>query len=101
MATFTKVTKTSDVPVNSGKTFSAPGKQIAVFNVEGTLYAIDNICPHKGGPLGEGTLEGTKVTCPWHGWQFEVTTGKFLPAPDRGVASYPVKVEGDDVFVEV
>ena len=55
------------------------GRVIALFNVDGTFYALDGVCPHQGGPLGQGTLEGCIVTCPWHGWQFDVTQ---RPAPD-------------------
>jgi nitrite reductase/ring-hydroxylating ferredoxin subunit len=75
------------------------GKTIAVFNVEGTYYAIDNTCVHRGGPLGEGEVEGQVVTCPWHGWQFNVTTGACVNNPSARVDSYQVKVEGADIKV--
>lgn len=99
MATFTRVAKTSEIPPSSGKALTVDGKDIAVFNVEGAFYAVGNTCVHRGGPLGEGSLEGTTVTCPWHGWQYDVTTGKTLKIPDRGVESYEVKVEGEDLLV--
>ena len=99
MSTFVKVAKSSEVPANSGKTFSVDGKQIAIFNVDDRFYAINNTCLHRGGPLGEGGLEGTTVTCPWHGWQYDVTSGKTLQSPDQGVESYEVKVEGEDLMV--
>ena len=101
MATFTKVAMTSEVPENSGRTFSVAGKELAVFNVDGAFYAISNFCPHRGGPLGEGFLEGTTVFCPWHGWGFNVTSGKMPGMPDGGVRTYPVQVEGDEILVEV
>jgi nitrite reductase (NADH) small subunit len=61
---------------------------------------MDNVCPHRGGPLGAGVIDDGKLICPWHGWQFDPTTGKSIQVPDAGVAIYPISVEGDDVFVE-
>ena len=78
------------------------GRRIALFNIGGTYYAIDDTCTHRGGPLSEGEVEGTTVTCPWHGASYDVTTGKVLgpPAP-AGVARYNVQVDGSDIKVEV
>jgi nitrite reductase/ring-hydroxylating ferredoxin subunit len=78
------------------------GKKIALFNVEGSFYAIDDTCTHRGGPLSEGSLDGKEVTCPWHGAIYDVITGEVLspPAP-KGVARYNVRVEGTDIEVEV
>ncbi len=96
-----KIAKTSDLAPGSGKVVEAEGETLALFNVEGTFYAIGNTCPHRGGPLGEGSLEGNTVTCPWHGAQFNVTTGEVLAPPAAtGVKSYPVRVEGEDVLIE-
>jgi nitrite reductase/ring-hydroxylating ferredoxin subunit len=95
-----KVTQVSRVPVGTGAVVDAQGTAIAVFNVGGTFYAIANACTHVGGPLGEGRLEGTTVTCPWHGSQFDVTSGQVLKGPARRpAAAYPVQVRGDDVYV--
>ena len=78
------------------------GSSIALFNVEGTFYAIDNTCTHRGGPLGEGELKGDTVECPWHGAHFNVKTGAVtVPPAPSGVRSFPVKVEGSEVLVEV
>lgn len=101
MASFIKVAARADVPDGTGKTVEAGGKQIALFNTAGKFYAIDNTCKHRGGPLGEGELDGTHVTCPWHGWEYDVTTGANLDDPNVKVGCYPVKIEGDDVLVEV
>lgn len=79
----------------------AGGKDIALFNVDGAFYALDNTCLHRGGPLGEGDLQETTVTCPWHGWQFDVTNGAVLLDPGKKVASYPTKLEGEDVLIDV
>ena len=67
----------------------------------GEFHAIDNTCLHRGGPLGDGPLEGKIVTCPWHGWQYDVTTGKILQNPSVGVACYAVEVRGAEVFVDL
>ena len=101
MANFVKVGQTSDVPSGEGKTFEIEGKGIAVFNVDGTFYALDNTCCHRGGPLGEGYLEGQVVTCPWHGWRFDVTTGQSPVNPAGKVPAYPLKIEGTDILVEL
>ena len=79
------------------------GKTVAVANVNGKLFAINGVCVHEGGPLGEGALQGTAVICPWHAWEYDVTTGKIVGSPSdaAGVACYPVEVRGDDIFVDV
>jgi nitrite reductase/ring-hydroxylating ferredoxin subunit len=98
MATFVPVCAVSDVAAGTGKTISAQGKELAVFNVGGVFHVLDNECPHRGGPLGEGELEGCAVTCPWHAWQFDVTTGESI-TDDLKVARYEAKVEGGQVLV--
>ena len=70
------VANADEIPAGTGKTVFAGEKAIALFNVSGKFYALDNTCPHRGGPLGEGELDGCILTCPWHGWQFDVTTGE-------------------------
>jgi len=99
MADFVRVAAKADIPEGEGMTFEVDGTEVAVFNVEGTFFAIDNTCKHQGGPLGEGALDGCVVTCPWHDWTYDVTTGQSPEDPDCSVARYQVKVEGDDVFV--
>jgi len=101
MANFVKVAAVADVPPGTGKCIEANGKQIAVFNVGGAFHAIDNTCLHRGGPLGEGELEGTIVTCPWHGWQYDVTSGVNTMDESQRVDRYETKVEGDAVLVAV
>ncbi len=102
MAGFVKVAKTDEISPGHGKLVEAGGKKIALFNVEGAFYAIDDTCTHVGGPLSEGSLDGKEVTCPWHGAIYDVTSGEVLgpPAP-QGVARYDVRVEGSDIEVEV
>lgn len=99
MPDFVRVAARSEIPEGEGKVFEVDGEEIAVFNVDGDLHAIHNVCKHQGGPLGEGELNGCIVTCPWHDWTFDVTTGVSPEDPDCSVARYEVKVEGDDVFI--
>jgi nitrite reductase (NADH) small subunit len=73
---------------------------VALFNVGGRFYALDGLCPHQGGPLGKGSLSGCIVTCPWHGWQFDVSTGQHETNRSLSQPGFPVRVEGDDVLVE-
>ena len=102
MAELVTVAKTSEIGAGQAKSVDVKGQAIAVFNVGGKFYAIEDTCPHVGGPLSEGEFQGTTVTCPWHGAQFDVTTGKVLAPPaDEAVKSYPVRVEGDEIQVEV
>jgi len=101
MSDFLKVAKMADLAPGSCMTVSAGGKDVALFNVGGTVVALDNTCLHRGGPLGEGILEGDVVTCPWHGWQYKVETGENLRDSNIKVATYPVQVEGGDIKVAV
>lgn len=101
MADFVKVCKTQEIPSGSGRTVDVKGKPVAVFNVDGNFYAISDTCMHRGGPLGEGELEGKIVNCPWHGWRYDVTTGVNEMNPSVVVEKFAVKVEGDDLLVAV
>jgi nitrite reductase/ring-hydroxylating ferredoxin subunit len=97
-----KVATVAEIPPGHAKLVLAGGKTLAVFNVDGTYYALDDRCPHSGGPLSEGLLQGHEVTCPWHEARFDVTTGAHLCPPARkDVACYKVQVCGEDVQVEV
>ena len=102
MADYVKVAQANEIEPNYGKLVEVQGKKFALFNVDGKFYAIDNTCTHRGGPLSEGDLRGDEVTCPWHGSRFNVKTGSVLTPPARqGVKSFPVRVTGDDVEVEI
>jgi nitrite reductase/ring-hydroxylating ferredoxin subunit len=100
MGTFVAACATADITPGTGKTVTVADKELALFNVDGTFHAIDNECPHRGGPLGEGELEGCLLTCPWHAWQFDLRTGESV-TDDSRVSVYPCKVEGGQVLVEV
>ncbi len=98
---FTKIATVQEIPPGQAKKIMVGTRPLALFNVNGTFYAIDDTCTHRGGPLSEGELAGNEVTCPWHGARFNVTTGANLspPAP-RGVSGYKVQVVGDEVQVD-
>ena len=101
MAQFHRVASIQEINSGTGKSVVIEGKTIALFKVNGNFHAVDNTCAHRQGPLGEGALDNTVVTCPWHGWKFDVTTGACLINPMAKVACYPTKVEGDTVFVQL
>ncbi len=101
MAQFVKVASLSELAAGTCKAVEVSGKSIAMYNVNGTVYATDNACLHQGGPLGEGTLEGDIITCPWHMWQYNVRTGENLEDSLLKVDTYPVRISGDDIEVEI
>src|SRR2546425_491663 len=102
MAKMIKVAETKDLPPGKAAAFDVEGLRIAVFNVGGNYYAIDDTCSHEGGPLCEGEVNDLKVTCPWHAADFDLKTGSALcPPAFEGVRSYKVTVEGNDIKVEV
>jgi nitrite reductase (NADH) small subunit len=74
---------------------------VALFHADGSIYALDGVCPHQGGPLGNGCLTGTIVTCPWHGWQFDVRTGQHQLSRGIRQPGFPVKIEADAVWVDL
>ncbi len=94
-----KISEINQVPCGTGKVVQVGGKTIALFNINGIFYALDNACTHRGGPLGAGKVTGTVVTCPWHGNQFDVTTGQVVTGT-HGVTTYAVHVQGDDVLID-
>lgn len=102
MAEFVKIASKAELPpAGEAREFAIGEKMICVANVRGTLSAMDNVCGHRGGPLGQGIIEGDKVVCPWHGWMWNPKTGEAAHNPAVKVAVYPIKVEGDDVKIEL
>jgi len=102
LAEYVRVASTGDIEPGRVQVFEVNGRQIAICNVDGTFYAIDDVCTHDGGPLDQGELEGNEIECPRHGALFDVTTGKALTLPAvRPVETYEVQVEGDDIKVAV
>ena len=102
MADYMKVAKTTEIEPGQARLVDVNGRSIALFNVDGQFFALDNTCTHKGGPLAEGEISGHEVTCPWHGAMFDVRTGEVVgPPAHRAVVRYGVRVTGTDVEVEV
>jgi nitrite reductase/ring-hydroxylating ferredoxin subunit len=99
MASFVEVARVEQLPPGNGMVVRADGKEIAIFNVDGTIYAMDDSCRHQGLSLGTSKLEGKIVTCRGHGWKYDVTTGSTLASPGFGVAAYPVKVVDGKIMV--
>ena len=101
MPRFVKLASLDDLTPGAAQEVEFEGRIYAIYNIEGTISAIDGICPHQGGPLADGPVKGTMVSCPWHGWQFDIRTGKTPLGPKIKQAVYEVKVEGRDVLVAV
>ena len=91
----------ADIPIGEGRVVEAEGKILALFNVDGAFYALENACAHRGGPLGEGDLDGTVVVCPWHAWRWDVKTGANVNNPAVKMPCFPVSVDDGRVFVEL
>ena len=102
MPEFVKIASKSDLPPEGeAREFLVGEKMICVANVRGTFSAMDNVCLHRGGPLGQGMIEGDKLVCPWHGWMWDPKTGEASHDAATKVAIYPIKIDGEDVLIEV
>jgi len=101
MANFIAVMNVEELPPGKGTTVTVEGEDVAVFNVDGHVYAIDDSCAHAGASLGQGRFEDTFVTCRAHGLKFDVTTGKVVGNPAVGVATYEAKIEAGEILVSV
>lgn len=96
-----RVAAVEDLRPGSGRELTVGDRVVALFRVGDDFFALDGICPHAGGPLGEGYVTGTRVTCPWHGWQFDVTTGRHCLNANLTTETFPVVVENGEVYVEL
>ena len=101
MPNWIRIAAVEDCPPGEAREYVVQDRIIALFQVDGRFYALDGICPHQGGPLGRGTVCGGIVTCPWHGWQFDVVTGQHQANRSLQQPGFPVNVEGQDIFVAV
>ncbi len=100
MPDYVRVASVDEIPKGTGKAVEVNGRQVALFNVNGEFHALEGLCPHQGGLLGEGYLKGTVVTCPLHFWQFDVVTGQAPDLPEAGIGKLGVKIEDGQVLVE-
>lgn len=101
MSDFVSVADVESLPDGHGRTVHVRGREFAVYHLDGEFYALDDLCPHRGGPLGAGVLENGQVHCPLHGWSFDLKTGACLTRPDRPVKSYPTRVQDGQVQILV
>ena len=100
MSEYMKIADAADLPPGAAMSADFGGAKVALFNVEGTVYAISDACTHVGGPLSQGTVNGTTVTCPLHGATFDLTTGNATGPPAIApVTHYDVRVEGDEIQI--
>src|SRR5947209_3890143 len=95
------MSRTSKTSLPARPRSSVQNVEVALFNLEGSIYALDNMCQHAGGPLGEGKITGDIVICPWHGYRYHIKTGQYIKNPEMSVACYPVKVEDGKISVAV
>lgn len=96
---FVTVARTPEIEPGRSKVVYVRGIEIALFNLSGDFYAVDNLCPHEGGPLVAGTVQGRVLTCPWHRWQFDLKSGCSPTNPAIHVQTYPVRIEGEQIRV--
>jgi len=102
MSDFVRLCSKADLPEDGeAKEIPLGDKVICVANVSGTISAMDNVCLHRGGPIGQGVIADNKVVCPWHGWMWDPKTGQAEHNPEARVAVYPIKLEGDEVYVQI
>ena len=96
-----RVAAASDVPANEVRVVECAGRSLALSNVDGAYYAIDNVCTHDGGPLGEGRIRNGRVICPRHGAAFDAKTGRVISLPAvKNVQAYAVTQQGDELFID-
>ncbi len=101
MSEFFSIAEASSLPPGQGRTVQADGRAVALYNLDGRFYALDNTCPHRGGPLGAGVLEDGVVHCPMHGWAFDLKTGACANNPEKPVKCYSTRVENGQVQIDI
>ena len=101
MIDFVTVARVGDIPSGKGRQVTVNDRWVGLFNVNGEYHALDNVCLHRGGPLSDGLIGGCIVTCPWHGWQYDVTTGTLVQDPRVGVTRHETRIVGDEIQVRL
>ena len=99
MTQYVSVADVASLPPGQGRTMHVKGHDYAVYNLDGEFFALDDACPHRGGPLGAGVLQDGCVYCPLHGWGFDLKTGVCAARPDRPVKTYPTRVQDGEVQI--
>jgi len=99
---FIDIAALADVPLGRARTFDAGGgRKIAVYRTPHGVFASDNTCPHRGGPLGEGDIIGNEIVCPWHLWGFDLVSGECAGIPGMSIVTHEVRVEGERIMVKL
>lgn len=101
MQNFVEVAAVDEIPEGGAKIVQAQGREVALFRLGDRIVALDNECPHRGGPIGEGRIHDGRVTCPWHEWTFDIATGVCTLNPAARLRQYPVRIDGTRVAVAV
>jgi nitrite reductase (NADH) small subunit len=102
MSEFVRICSKDDLPASGqAREITVAERMLCIANENGALSVMDNVCPHRGGPLGQGMLEGGKVICPWHGWAFDLQSGEAVHTPQVKVPMYEIKVDGEDVLAKL
>ena len=95
------VATVAEIPPGQARMVEAGGRKLAIVNVGGSFHAVDNECPHFGGPMALGKVDGPRLSCPWHGWTFDVTSGENVHSPALALKCFELKVDGDQIYVKV
>lgn len=95
-----QVCNVEDVPLSAGREFMVAGRVLAVFRTGESMFAVDGMCAHQGGPIAQGTLNEKCVTCPWHGWQYDVETGSNVLTKRKMLDTFPIELRGETVWVQ-
>jgi len=98
---FIEAAKLSDLKIGNAKHVKVKNKEIAIYNVNGKIYATDNACLHHKGPLGEGQLNNNIISCPWHGWQYDITNGNCNTVPGLKLKTYKVKIDKEKIMIDI
>lgn len=101
MTELIEIANTEELAVGRAKAFAVGGRTIALYHTASGFFATDNTCPHRGGPLAEGTLDENEITCPWHLWSFDVATGLCPGNPEIAVGTHEVRVDGQRILVRL
>ena len=101
MIDFVTVGRVGDIPPGKGKQVTVNDRWVGLFNLNGEYHALDNVCLHRGGPLSDGAIAGCLVTCPWHGWQYDLASGTLVQDPTVAVTRHETRVVGDEIQVRL